>query len=162
MFWGKKEYHHYHENSRDVEVKHGKKETVVNKHVHEHKAPTDDSIRYADEMRKKVRDSIIAAVTTDNNALSIKAFHFSDLAAFENIIIVNYTLNGHERRVEYRYNQDLFIRDTQATNKIIFGLKEAIAKDISKAVLSRAWTDVMPDFIKARETQFKNVSNSST
>ena len=138
--------YHSHSHTHDVKVTHGDKKVTVN----EHKAPTDDSIRYADEMKQKVRESLMSAIKTDNNFLSVKAFHFEDLAMLENIIIVEYQLNNHKRKVEYRYNL-LNSHDINFTVDIMNGLYTAIAEDLAKEIVRPAMVDAMPELIRSRD-----------
>ena len=134
----------YH--THNTTVHHGEKKVTIT----ENKAPTDDSIRLANEMREKLISNILGPIKTDNNFLSIKAMHFEDNMSLQNKILIQYTLNGNDREVSYDYEPYIFSRDIDATDKILEGVRDTIAKDVANYMLPSVWSDVVRPIIHIR------------
>jgi hypothetical protein len=138
--------YHTHHHTHNTTVKHGEKKVTVT----ENKAPTDDSIRLANEMKEKLISNILGPIKTDSNFLSIKAMHFEDNMSLQNKILIQYTLNGNDREVSYDYEPFIFSRDIDATYKILEGVRDTIAKDIASYMLPSVWGDVIRPIIQIR------------
>ena len=71
--------------------------------VHEHKAPTDDSIRIYNEMMEKAQGSILHSIKIDNNTLKAVYVVLAHGGMFNQTIIkAKFTLNG----IEHSYTMD--------------------------------------------------------
>jgi hypothetical protein len=64
--------------------------------VHEHKAPTDASIKLYDEIKEKAYNSIIESFKLENNVVSMVYTYYSDFYAFKNVLKYRFLLNGKE------------------------------------------------------------------
>lgn len=62
--------------------------------VHEHRAPTDDSVRLLREMEAKARDSVLATLVSRDNTFEGTVFVTPDPASCEMVVRCLFTLNG--------------------------------------------------------------------
>lgn len=103
--------------------------------VHEHKAPTDESIRLAQEMHEKVLDNIIAKVNVEDNFITGQLYLIDELTCTgrDNLLVVcKFKINGHEFKVE-RGVERRSLWDNENRNWILN--IEDILKDHAKAIL---------------------------
>lgn len=71
--------------------------------IHEHKAPTDESVRILNEMEEKARENIIRKFVIDDNILNGCIVEFKDdRYAHDRIVQFRFTLNGREHLHEVR------------------------------------------------------------
>lgn len=73
------------------------------KTVHEHKAPTDDSIKLLNEMQEKARLSLIDQIHLTNNNLHIEVRVYTDYFAFGNVADVAFVLNGQRHTLQVKF-----------------------------------------------------------
>lgn len=65
--------------------------------VHEHKAPTDDSIKLYEEIKEKAYNSIIRTLKSgDNELVKYDAIVYKDMYTFDTIVKFRIILNGAE------------------------------------------------------------------
>jgi hypothetical protein len=76
--------------------------------IHEHRAPTDESIRLASELREKIENEFLAHIKCENNVLNAKWDVFRNPEGFGTIVIFSCAINGTEHRdkVVLPYNAD--------------------------------------------------------
>jgi len=70
--------------------------------IHEHRAPTDDSIRLADEMRQKALDSITHDYRFENNVVNGRVHVIQDRQAMQKVIVISGQINGVNFEVRSR------------------------------------------------------------
>lgn len=104
----------------------------VNQTIHEHRAPTDESIRLAIEMREKVLVSIIESRVVADNTLSFAYDVLWNETMTGRVIWVKFTLNGEESMVHEEVDE-LYPHPIQALRITA----EAIAGKIASEVFSR-------------------------
>jgi|SRR6185295_7249712 len=75
-------------------------------HHHENRAPTDDSIRLAEEYREKARRELVRTVRTDDNKLSSVWQVFAEPLSAQWVIHGKWTLNGQEKNITLRLDMD--------------------------------------------------------
>ena len=66
------------------------------KTVHEHRAPTDDSIRIYEETLQKAEDRLLSVVTLGDNKLKGSIAVFEDMLNLGTHVNYRFTLNGEE------------------------------------------------------------------
>lgn len=99
---------------------------------HEHRAPTDASVRLLREMEEKAREQVALSMVT-NNAVSACAVYFRDVTQDA---VVAFKLNGQEyvtRSVDMRFA--LLAGDS---NKVM----EIIAKHVANAIIGKMRLEV--------------------
>lgn len=107
--FGSTHHHHSHDNSVHVRFP----ETIK---VHEHKAPTDESIRLMEEMHNKAMSNIIAKVKVDgDNIVSGMAYLIEQPWMMDSMkIICKFKINGQEFTIEKPINREELITQTGA------------------------------------------------
>ncbi len=73
--------------------------STVNVHKHEHRAPTDESIKIYKELEKKALKNLISTTQLEDNTFNATWHVFRDHMNYENKAICRYKLNG----VEYQF-----------------------------------------------------------
>lgn len=103
---------------------------------HEHRAPTDESVRLLREMEKKAREQVALAMVTDNT-LSACAVHFGARGLSMDTVIA-FKLNGEEYVVRPR-GFDLVMRKAQCSGDI---------GEIAKAIATAVADAIMPALVE--------------
>ncbi len=79
------------------------------KTVHEHRAPTDESIKIFDEMRRKAEEHIVAKVIIKDNTVNGMLLAFDEGGMMDNIRYYGrFTLNGKEINFNGTLDRDEF------------------------------------------------------
>jgi hypothetical protein len=100
--------------------------------VNEYRAPTDDSIRLAEEMHEKVLNKLISSVKVENNLINGEAFALQE-PGFEPIVrmVFKFKINGKEFTAERRVSRDqLYDVDTDKYIAAINNTLDRYAKAI--------------------------------
>jgi len=107
---------------------------TVRMDVHEHRAPTDDSLKLLREMEEKVKTSILSTFNLDNNIFSGSLIQSkNDLSIGSNYIFIA-KLNGKDIRVEYSND---FRYDMQTNlQKLVEKVSHTLAVEIIQPALS--------------------------
>lgn len=99
--------------------------------VHEHRAPTDESVRLLREMEASARKAVEKAVRVTNSPIDcvihVQQDHLSDEVKWRCF----YTLNHERRTVDY-VHQPMLAEDPMAA---VHGLVNALAKDIAQRLV---------------------------
>jgi len=93
---------------------------TVNVHKHEHRAPTDESIKIYKELEEKALKNLISTTQLEDNSFNATWHVFHDFMNYENKAICRYKLNG----VEYKFEVGV--------DRIHQG--EALAKEMLKKI----------------------------
>lgn len=101
--------------------------------IHEHKAVTDEAIRYMEDAHNKAIENIIAKVNVDDNIISGQVFLIDQPWNINDMkIICKFKINGKEHVVEKEINRnEVSLSDD---GKIISELNERL-KNISNSVM---------------------------
>jgi hypothetical protein len=75
--------------------------------VHEHRAPTDDSVKLLNEMQQKALNNITASLATSNNTLQLTAHLYQDPALMQHHWGVKLKLNGKEYLIKDKIGLDV-------------------------------------------------------
>jgi len=103
----------------------------VTREVHEHRAPTDDSVSLLKEMQEKAEQSRIASFPLDDNGFSGKIEVFQTVQDCQIRAIAVFDLNGRRFRVEAASNG----ADFDSKEKLIVNLREEVVKKIGTEIL---------------------------
>lgn len=95
--------------------------------VHEHKAPTDESVRLLREMEATARAAVERAVRVENSPIDCVIHVTQDSMSDRTDWRCIYKLNGERRTVDYVHNR-MGLDDPMAP---VHGLVNALAKDIA-------------------------------
>lgn len=71
----------------------------IHSETHEHRAPTDESVKLLREMEQKAQDSIMLAIRCDDNAFKFLAVVLDDEVSFRRTLRIQYSLNGVRRDI---------------------------------------------------------------
>lgn len=97
----------------------------VTREVHEHRAPTDESVRLLGEMeeaaRQRIVDSIKLAGNVFNATMQVERFDYEGILR----VRVVYKLNGHRRVVDFEADRDT--NEKAMWNTVV----EALANDLA-------------------------------
>ena len=70
--------------------------SYVDMKIHEHKAPTDDSIRLCKEFEEKIKNSLIKSIQVVDNKFNFTCLIFYDDRTCDKILKYRFTLNSKE------------------------------------------------------------------
>lgn len=116
--------------SADVNVRHD---------IHEHRAPTDASIKLLREMESAAQAKIVKSVAVQDNAFSCVVQHFKDFASDRDVFRAVWSLNGCKRVTDF----SAWRTDDRASTMI--ALRDKIAEEIATIALSQAFTKGLSD-----------------
>lgn len=133
---------HHHGKDRTVE-----KLVSYEKTVHEHRAPTDESIRIFNEMQDKAKDSVVAAFSTNNNILEASEVWIIPPGAVDGLeIYVRFKLNG----IEYKAKDVISCEDYQAVG----GKFHPLAMERGYALLKKSMSEAIAEQILEGKYEF--------
>jgi hypothetical protein len=112
---------------------------------HEHKAPTDESIRILSEMEQKTLDKILFSRNISNNNINSDWHIFNNPKQLRLDFIGNVDINGAKKKIEFsiRYEE---LRDSKYTSQkvgeiIINSIYEKISKSLALNLFTKS-TDI--------------------
>lgn len=98
---------------------------------HEHRAPTDESIRILRELEQKARDNILLCVRSDSNNFKYTATVYSDDHQFTHRLRVQFALNGHPHDIDVEL-PDKHSGDTKA---LVTRVRDLIAEKFANLLV---------------------------
>ena len=111
----------------------GPREVTVKKDVHEHRAPTDESVALLRDMEKKARREVLVAYVVQDNLLSGAVVQFvPNEFACDTEVHVTFTLNGKQ----YEFSNYITRMDetrlskTELRAQLVYKLAETIAIEL--------------------------------
>ena len=111
----------------------GTKNIYEKRTVHEHRAPTDESVKLLQEMEQAAKDNFLGRFDFKDNKLNGAVAVMSDYLNNEFVLVILFSLNGHEHRAEVRESMSNHKAITEDTAKYL--LAESIAKAVTKELL---------------------------
>lgn len=102
-----------------------------NVYVTEKRAATDESVRLLKEMEQAARDSVIKSVQLENNVISAVVHTAYDHLSCKHLYAVLMKINGKNHRIDVDVNE----WDATDSEKLIFAVAEAIAKQLTAIIL---------------------------
>lgn len=109
----------------------------VTRQVHEHRAPTDDSVKLLREMEDKAREQIVKAVHVGDHAFDCVVHHMRHHEDMSTELAAILSVNGRKMTVRHRARP--FESDPQ---KIVTDLRDKIAIEIANEILAPALRDL--------------------
>jgi hypothetical protein len=109
--------------------------------VHEHRAPTDQSVKLLREMEAKAESNILATIRLTDCPVDCVIHHMKSSLTQRIHFIVMYKISGKEYRLDY--HSDPFVDRTP--EQIVVGIKTALALDLSIHLLSPGFTKLLSD-----------------
>lgn len=106
----------------------------VTQTVHEHKAPTDESVKLLMEMQNKVMANLLGQIRVENNGFEIVAYAFNDVSKFEKKVCIKYKIGTVEHTVDVSFRYTATVREM--ANKLV----DELARDLAKNLLQPALT----------------------
>jgi hypothetical protein len=111
------------------------KSAPIVRHIHEHRAPTDDSIRLAEEYRARALEKLIASyeLTLVSNSITGKAYVFNDHTGYDFVVLLN--INGQSQKFHWRLSTfDVMEGSQVAAEKFREACHRAITEQIAGLV----------------------------
>lgn len=106
---------------------------------HEHRAPTDESVRLLREMETAAREQVVTVHTFDN-VLGGSVALVHDPMTYCCVVHVRFTLNGHLYKVDHRFSQ-------HEVERLDLGGKRELAdlliKDVGNAIAESLRADLL-------------------
>lgn len=105
----------------------------VTREVHEHRAPTDDSVKLLREMEAKAQEQVIKAVHVGDSIFECVVHMQKNHMDGSTSMLAVFSLNGKKLTAEFREHEwraDKF--------KMVDGLRAAIADKLSREILAPA------------------------
>jgi len=99
--------------------------------THEHRAPTDESVRLLKEMEEAALNKIIGYTKLENNTLKGEVYVTRDSMRMETTAIARFLLNGQEIKITIPLGDMMFER-IEAVKERIW---EAITKAVSRVIV---------------------------
>lgn len=85
---------------------------------HEHRAPTDESIRIYDEMRDKARESVVCAHAGDIGLDMVRVFTKADDFSQNHVLHVRFRLNGEVFGTDVPVDDRAMLTNPESTLKL--------------------------------------------
>jgi hypothetical protein len=109
----------------------------VTKSVHEHRAPTDESLKLLREMQDKARAEIERAVRITDCDISAVIYRHYDIQVDQDKFKILYKVNGKMHEVMYdfdswRHSKENILRE------LVIGIRDALAQDIANQIIGPA------------------------
>jgi len=114
-------YSHVEQVTRDVE-----------KHVHEHRAPTDESVALLKEMEEKAQEKLLRSYKLDTNDFNAVWHVMQDNLHMVHRVLIQFELNGKTHDIEYSIGMlasEEEILD-KSREKILEYLQESILRSV--------------------------------
>ena len=105
--------------------------------VHEHRAPTDESVRLLKEFEEKADKKIVESIRLTNNRFEAQVHRHDDFASAKTYYKIIYQLNGYPRHVT------CFVDDFgQEIEKSLEVIWKAIANDLASFLMEVVYKTV--------------------
>jgi hypothetical protein len=119
-------------------------------HVHEHRAPTDASVRLLVEMEAKMRERVLAAYPVENTLLKFTTvlLERDDRASFGPVLVVRYQLGGGQVR---EFRESLFGLEREALQKVLKKFSEHVGESVLlELVETRPFARVVQEVLRKK------------
>lgn len=102
--------------------------------IREHRAPTDDSIRFYEEIKQKAYNSIVMTFKPENNILGIASAVFKDYMSGDSFCRYRLKLNGIVIEDEIRIKDVYVLSEKDVMEKIYESASKHIAIELIKTL----------------------------
>ena len=124
--------------------------TPYERTIHEHRAPTDDSIRLYEEMKEKAYKSILDTIKINDNILNLKAIIYKD-PSHNHICSYSLTLNGEEFSGKFTISDfELQIAEDkgEVLRRVVENISKVLAVRIVKAGINHEDSNFFREALK--------------
>lgn len=106
---------------------------------HEHRAPTDDSVKLLSDMEAAARAKVMRSVPLESNAIKAVLHHMRDVNGLAELFVIQYEVNGsrHEVHVRVRHGADTMLNTQAYHDRLQQELLDALSKDIAAGILGK-------------------------
>ena len=113
--------------------------------VHEHRAPTDASLRMLNEMQEKVKQNIIDSMIIQTNEMNAVAV-FHTLSMIDNAVLWDaaFVLNGNTIRINGKIDYNEWVISTIGSKELVV---ERIAKCFLESVSKEMVMQILPSIM---------------
>ncbi len=98
----------------------------VHKTVHEHRAPTDQSIALVREFEKEAENKVLYGIKGSDNSFQFRAMVFREI--FDEKIMLDFSLNGRKHKFTIPTERRSSAKDN------LLKIRDAIAKEIANTI----------------------------
>ena len=101
-------------------------------HVHEHRAPTDDSIRIFSELEAKAKARVLDAYPVESTPLKFTVIQLAhDEASFGDLLVIKYQLgDGPVQKFTWSSDQFLFCNERDAAHELFRSFSEHVGRSV--------------------------------
>lgn len=117
-------------------IRHESVTREVTRHTHEHRAPTDESLKLLREMQDKARAEVERHVRLDNCEASAVIYRHHDLLVQQDKFKILYKLNGKQFDVMCDFDAWKHPHDT--LQHAVLAIRDALAQDIANQIVGPA------------------------
>jgi hypothetical protein len=103
--------------------------------VHEHRAPTDDSVKLLREMEQAALDNILGAMRLEGCPVDAAVVHMRDPLLDEHKFIIRYKLGTTQREVRHVFRPNISLSAENLREEAVHQLIDALARDIAVGLL---------------------------
>jgi len=114
--------------------------TTHNKTVHEHRAPTDDSIRIYKDLQEKAQASVLEHIALDTNELKVQWTLSKNPATYRTEAICGISLNGKDHFFNIQLDE-WKMGDDLSGKYIINTLRSELSKQLTSVLLDPLFKD---------------------
>lgn len=100
----------------------------VTREVHEHRAPTDESVKLLREMEQKARDQITKSIRLESNNLKANIYQYLDPLSMDKVYRIVADING--KRVESEIRTPEYLNFDEQVALIHKGISDMVANHI--------------------------------
>ena len=124
------------------------------KTVHEHRAPTDQSIAILNEMEEKARQNIIKTIEVKDNFLSAIIVMFHDDYPMQNIVYnIRFKLNGKECFLEGTINFKEWAQENAQASSLHF--EDYVTEYLKQFLIKKYSIEIAQELVKHSNGIFK-------
>ena len=107
-------------------------ESPSNITAHHHRAPTDESIRLANEYQEKALNNIIDRIKVDTNLVKGEIILYNDRFSFNQQAILKFNINGKDFILKEEFDTSYALRNGKilAVRKLIKAFSETIVEQL--------------------------------
>lgn len=107
------------------------------KAVHEHRAPTDDSMRLYGEMQRQVREELVKSLRSGDNEMRWALAIFHDMMTMGWRVQAEVVVNGHVMR--FSWGMEMDASDDQVVRQLHHELATKLAEQMIRDFMANGW-----------------------
>lgn len=103
--------------------------------VHEHRAPTDESVRLLKEMQEAALQSVVASGKLENNLLTGEVTVVRECFGMENTGIIRLKINGQDIEVRVDLSPKFAETAEEARKKLVEGIVKGLMRSVGEVLM---------------------------